>query len=182
MATPRDIAELVAVISAAYPNFNPTEATNEIYYQTLKDLPADLLKAATMQAIAEAGRKFAPSVGEIRGMVLDIRKAASGVPSSYQAWGEVRQAIIDVGSYRNPEFSNEFVAEAVRVMGWRNLCLSGNEVADRAHFEKIYTQLVERAEADANRLPQVKGYIESQANEGVKMLTEKLSIKKGLQS
>ena len=177
MASKKDTAEVVAVISAAYPNFNATEYTVEIYYQTLKDLSAELLKAATLQAVSEPGRKFAPSVGEIRGTILEIRKMQAGVPSSFQAWGEVRQAMIDVGSYNKPEFSSGFITEAVKIMGWRNLCLSENDVADRAHFSKIYDQLLERAEANESLLPQVRGYIEdNRVADGVKLLTEKMAV------
>ena len=155
MANEQDIAQIISVISAAYPNFNPTEQTAEVYFQTLKDIPSDLLKAATLQSVSEAGRKFAPSVGEIRGMVVEIRKSANDIPDSWQAWNEVKRAMVDVGSYRKPDFTSPLVAEAVSAMGWKNLCLSENEVADRMHFIKAYEQLVKRVEADANYLPDV---------------------------
>ena len=176
MATIEDIALIVSVISVAYPNFSPSENTVEVYYQTLKDIDAELLKAATLQAVSEPGRKFAPSVGEIRGTIIEIRKATNGIPDSYQAWTEVKRAMVDVGSYRNPEFSNPAIVETVQAFGWKNLCLSENEVADRAHFIKAYEQIVKRIEADANYLPEVRGYIEeNKANVNIKLLAEKLS-------
>lgn len=179
MATIEDIAQIVAVISAAYPNFNPTENTVEVYCQTLKDIDAELLKAATLQAISEPGRKFAPSVGEIRGAIIEIRKTVSDIPDSFRAWTEVKKAMVEVGSYRKPEFSSPVIAEAVRAMGWKNLCLSENEVADRAHFVKAYEQLVRRIEADTNYLPEVRGYIEeNRANSEIKLLADKLSVNK----
>lgn len=179
MADIEDVAQIVAVVSAAYPNFNPSENTVEVYYQTLKDIDADLLKAATLQAVSEPGRKFAPSVGEIRGTVIEIRKTANNIPDSYQAWMEVKKAMVEVGSYRKPEFSSSVIAEAVQAMGWKNLCLSENEIADRAHFTKAYEQLVRRIEADANYLPEVRGYIEeNRANKDMKLLSDKLSVNK----
>lgn len=182
MANEKDIAGIVALIGAAYPNFNPTEHTVEVYFETLRDIPADLLKTAALKSIAEPGRKFAPSVGELRGAVGEIQRAVSGVPSSYQAWQEVMQAMLEVGSYRTPEFSHPLIAETVRVMGWKNLCLSENAVADRARFIQAYEQLAERADNDAMMLPQVRGYIEENSGRllpstSIKMLVDKWSVK-----
>lgn len=161
MATETEVAQIVALISAAYPNFNPTEQTVEVYYQTLKDLPGDELKAAALTAIAEAGRKFAPSVGELRGAVGEIRKAVHNLPSSYQAWEEVLKQMVRVGSYRSPEFSHPLIHRVVDTLGWKNLCLSENAVADRARFIQAYEQLLMRFERDDLLLPEVRGYIEA---------------------
>jgi len=160
MADEKDVMGIVAIICAAYPNFTPTEHTVDVYYETLKDIPADLLKAATMQSISETGRKFAPSVGELRGAVAEIRNVVRGVPSSYQAWQETLSQICDVGSYGNPEFTSPLIAETVRLIGWRNLCMSENQVADRARFIQAYEQLSDRAARDEIMLPQVREYIE----------------------
>lgn len=180
MADIEDIAQIISVVSAAYPNFAPTEATAEVYYQTLRDIPADLLKAATLQAISEPGRKFAPSVGEIRGMVLEINKMAHGFPTSYEAWSEVRQQMIAVGTYSKPTFTHQIVADTVKAIGWQSLCLSDNEVAVRAHFIKAYEQLANRAELDAAMLPDVRGYIEdNRSSNDMKLLSEKLEVNNG---
>jgi len=162
MSTLEDIAQIVSVISAAYPNFNPTEQTVEVYHQTLKDIPTDILKAATLQAISEAGRKFAPSVGEIRGMVMNIKSSVSNVPSSFQAWEEVQRQIVDNGGdFGKPVWSHPVVEQAVSVMGWRNLRMSENQVADRARFIQCYEQLISRIERDEMLLPEVRGFIET---------------------
>lgn len=181
MADETDILRVLAVLSTAFPNFKMAENTPEIYFQLLSDIPTDLLKAAVLQCCGEAGRAFAPSIGEIRGAVADIRRAVSGVPSSYQAWQEVMRQMVIVGSYRQPEFSHQLIAATVRTLGWRNLCLSENQVADRARFIQAYEQLEKRAEQDLMMLPQVRGYIEAHGNQlpaptdSIKMLAEKLA-------
>ena len=43
-----------------------------------------------------------------------------------------------------PKFKDPLIQKAVDIMGWKELCLSENQVADRAHFMKIYDKLVER--------------------------------------
>ena len=182
MASERDVAEIVAIISAAYPNFNPTKHTVEVYYQTLKDIPTDLLRSATLQAISENGRKFAPSVGELRGTVADIQRAVSGTPTSYQAWQEVQRQMVETGSYGEPEWSHPLVAETVRVLGWRNLCLSEHQVADRARVVQAYEQLSRRYEIEAMMLPEVLSYIEANGGkllapaEQVKVLADRLGV------
>lgn len=162
MASVKDIAEIVTLISAAYPNWQPNPYTTEVYYQTLKDMDAELLKTAALQAIAEPGRKFAPSVGEIRGAAGDLRKEASGLPSSYQAWQEVcTQMSVNGGDYGKPVWSHPLVEQAVKTLGWRNLRMSEDQTADRARFISAYEQLTNRASAEDMRLPVAQTYIES---------------------
>lgn len=159
MSTKQEIAQIVAVISAGYPNFSVSPHTVEVYYQVLSDLDYEELRIATMQSLAETGRKFAPSVGEIRGSVLELRKQIMNVPSSYQAWQEVLKQASNVGSYGTPVFSHPVIEQAVKTLGWRNICLSEDATADRARFIMAYDQLSERAERDLIALPEVKRYI-----------------------
>ena len=174
MATEEQTAVLVAMIGAAYPNFKATEMTLDVYYQTLKDLDYDLLKAATLHAIAQPRRAFAPSVGEIRGAVSDILQQSSHMPSSFEAWNEFLQQARAVGHMGTPEFSHPLVAKTVKVLGWRELCLSENQVADRARFIQAYEQLAERASRDMVMLPSVKGYIDNTASDAIKLLADKM--------
>lgn len=179
MADIRDIAQIIGILSAAFPNFKPSELTAEVYLQTLADIDTDELKAAVLHCITQSGRAFAPSVGEIRGAVAELRSLASRVPSSYQAWQEVQhQIIINGGDHGHPEWSSPLVEEAVKRMGWRNLRMSEDQTADRARFLQCYEQIVERATKEEMLLPQVAGYIETRranalpAGDAIKQLSE----------
>ena len=181
MSDPRDIAQIIAMLSAAFPNFKPSELTAEVYLQTLSDIPSAELKAAVLHCITQSGRAFAPSVGEIRGAVAELRSLAANVPSGYQAWQEVQnQILVNGGDYGHPQWSSPLVAEAVRLMGWRNLRMSEEQTADRARFLQCYEQIVERATRDEMLLPHVAGYIETrrqdvlQAGEAIKQLTARM--------
>lgn len=178
MAEQREVAQIVAMIAAAYPNFNLSEMTVEVYFQTLKDIPTEMLKAATMQAISEPGRKFAPSVGEIRGTVAEIVRRSSGVPSSYEAWKEVLDQARITGHSGKPVFSHPLVSKIVQVFGWRQLCLSENQVADRARFIEAYEQLSLHDLAEMMTLPVVKNYIENKAGNEIRLLLNKLGDNK----
>lgn len=183
MANEEDIAQIVGVISAAYPNFNVSPQTIEVYYQTLNDIPADELKAAALHCIAETGRRFAPSVGELRGAVGQLRNYIANVPGAYQALEEVRRQIVDNGGdFGNPVWSSPLIERAVNMIGWRELrmCNDG-DAATRARFLQCYEQLLERAARDGMLLPEVRGYLEVNGArllapaEQIKQLSERLS-------
>lgn len=181
MCEPRDIQQIINVLMTAFPNFKPSVQTPEIYYRLLQDISSDELKAAVLHCVSEPGRAFAPSIGEIRGAVGDLRKHVANVPTSYEAWQEVLRQISDVGSYGSPQFSNPLIDSTVRALGWRNLCLSENQTADRARFVQCYEQLLSRAERDDLMLPEVKGYIEANGapmlppGAQIKMLADRLA-------
>lgn len=181
MATPNDIQQVINMLMAAFPNFKPSELTPEIYFQTLQDIPSDELKAAVLQCLTESGRAFAPSIGEIRGAVSDIRRASANTPSAYDAWQEVCDQIRRVGSYGTPEFSSLLIQRTVNNLGWRNLCMSENQVADRARFLQAFEQLAERATKESMLLPTVREYIEDRgghlldAPQEVKQLTARMA-------
>jgi hypothetical protein len=162
MADKFDIASILAVIAVAYPNFAVTEQTTEVYLQILSDIPADELKAATLHCISESGRKFAPSVGELRGAVAELRGMSANLPSSFEAWQEVgKQISINGGDFGNPVWSHPIVQKAVEAIGWRNLRMSEDATADRARFIQCYEQFQQRAQNENLLLPEVRGYIES---------------------
>jgi hypothetical protein len=60
------------------------------------------------------------------------------------AWGEVIAQIRSVGSWGQPVFKNKVIEQAVNLMGWKELCMSENQIADRAHFLKIFETLMTR--------------------------------------
>jgi hypothetical protein len=184
MANHIDIAQVLSVICEAFPNFKTTERTPEVYYQLLADIPGDELKAAALHCVSEQGRAFAPSIGEIRGAVAELRGMAGNVPGPFQAWQEVLAQFRETGSYGTPQFSHPLIAQAVRQMGWREMCLSENQIADRARFIQCYEQLMSRATKEDMLLPEVRGYIESNGArlmapaESMRLLAGKLSGKK----
>lgn len=182
MADKFDIASILAVIAVAYPNFAVTEQTTEVYLQILSDIPADELKAAALHCISESGRKFAPSVGELRGAVQELRGFSNNMPSSFEAWQEVgKQISINGGDFGKPVWSHPVVQKTVEAIGWRNLRMSEDQTADRARFIQCYEQFRERAQKENIMLPEVRGFLESNGArleapaDQIKRLTERMS-------
>lgn len=168
MSEPRDIDQIIKMLKVAFPNWHPEDLklTKEIYWQTLRDIPSEELKVAVLNCLTEAGRAFAPSIGEIRGAVANLRRTASNVPSSYEAWQEViTQMRINGSDFGTPVWSHSLVERVVRQLGWRNLRLSEDQTADRARFIQAYEQLLNRAMSEETMLPEVKGYIQSQGGQ-----------------
>lgn len=185
MSTRKDVAEVVAKMSAAYPNWNPNEFTIQVYFEDLQDIDGELLKLAADYCRTEPGRKFAPSTGELRGAVADLQGRSNNVPLPGEAWQEVITQITENGGdFGRPVWSHPLVEKTVRALGWVNLRMSENSMADRARFLEIYETYAERAKRDTVTLPQVAGYIQANggklltAPEGIKLLADKLSVKK----
>lgn len=180
MATKLDIAEILAVIATAYPNFTVTEKTTQVYWQILSDIPSDELKAATLHCISESGRKFAPSVGELRGAVGELRGMYSNAPSSYEAWEEFRRAV--VSSDYTHIFSHQLVEDTSRLIGMRAYGQSdtGDTPSWRARFIQCYEQMQERAQRENLLVPEVRGYIEANGGrflapvDQIKQLTDRM--------
>jgi hypothetical protein len=144
-----EAAKLVALLQAAYPNFTTSEATASVYETLLRDLDADVAKAAIERLICTS--RFMPTIAEIREMCVTVRHGT--VRTGAEAWGDVGIAIRRFGSYRAPKFDDPAVAQAVKCLGWRNLCLgSSNDAADRARFCEIYDSITKQ-EREQEALP-----------------------------
>jgi hypothetical protein len=150
--TPKETIKVISVLTAAYPNFAISSETIELYSKFLSDMPYELGQAVVLKLISE--NKWFPSISEIREAVIKIMP--NEIPSTEEAWLEVVNQIRSEGSYGSPTFTSNLIYKAVQAIGWRELCLSDNPVADRAHFFKIYESYRSRQVEDNLMLPEVK--------------------------
>lgn len=151
LTTEEEITTLIGGLAAAYPSVALSTQALKVYVNALLDISPELLAAAVNQLLAQS--KFFPSVAEIRQMCLSLTSTVGRLPTGMEAWGEVLKQIRETGYYGQPYFENALIAKAVQAIGWQNLCSSENQVADRAHFAKVYDAMVIRAELDAKWLP-----------------------------
>ena len=170
MATREDIKGLIAYLALAFSNFHPdvTSPMNivDLFMDILGDLPADSLKAA-LRSYCSEDHEFAPMPGQIRSRVVEMLVRAAGVPTSGEAWGVI------IGSYErmpggnmaggghSPILDNPLVVEAVKELGGYTADLYENQMANRAHFFKIYEVLYDQVLRDKGQLPIVRAYIEA---------------------
>jgi hypothetical protein len=178
MTTREEIKNLVAYMILSFSNYHPDVDSPmnvvDVFLDLLGDLPLDALKAAVRSCCAEPGRQFAPSAGEIRGAVIKLNAQASGLPSAGEAWGAVVASFERMpggnmaGGGHNAILDNPLVVEAVQQMGGYGAIgtdFFDNQVANRAHFLKLYNALYEHELSTQLQLPVVKAYIEGQREE-----------------
>ncbi len=127
-----ETAMLLDALAAAFPRSEMSGETAQIYARFLADLSFDDAATAVATYIAEG--KWFPTIGEIRTLAFADRRG----PDPDQAWGELLQAVARFGRYREPRFSHPAIEAAVASLTWREICLSDNAPALRAHFGKAY--------------------------------------------
>jgi hypothetical protein len=145
--TQAEANRLVMGLLAAYPtqaakmDAGTARTMARMYSHALADLEFTAAAKAVQRLIQTS--HWMPTVAAIRAEVGEVAHGARRAGGA--AWGDVRRAIGKYGHNRVPgqdfQFEDPIVAEAVRGMGWRELCLSENEVADRARFTELYDEL-----------------------------------------
>lgn len=140
-----DAAELVALLSMAFPRPPMQEGTMQVYESMMLDLPRETAQAAVQRLITSS--RFLPTIAEIRAAAVEVVRGPKRAGA--EAWGDVTMAIRRVGRYRPPpDFDDPLVSECVTNMGWLSLCDSTNETADRARFIELYDQIAARDRVD----------------------------------
>lgn len=146
-----EIVELIGILTAVFPN-HLDNAGVKTYARLLADIPLPLLTVAIEQCANDC--TFFPKPAEIRDRVIKVSEIAPA--NAAEAWEQVMIAMKRDGFYRYPSFASSITQRAVDAMDWQALCSSENTIADRAHFMKIYDQLIEREKQDAKLLPSAK--------------------------
>jgi len=174
------ISEMIGALATMYPREEVSTENCKAYAVKLCDISVSELMVALDQCGSEL--KFFPSVAEIREK-WRLLTAPRDVLSAGEAWGVVVQRMKRYGPYESypprprPPIEHPFIVETVEAIGgWSTLFESDNAVADRAHFMKIYDQLVARKEANERLLPSAREL--KQLNQGQPVIAQ-LIAKKG---
>lgn len=158
-----EVVLMFAKITGAYPGaqgFSTADRINiDTWAENLADIPAETTAAALRAHIATS--PYPPKICDIRKWALQNSFMDPG-----EAWALVVRAIHDYGHNRELQAIASLPEEVGRIakqMGWRDLCMSENIMADRAHFLKIYqacqernTRLAALPEVVKNALPSTK--------------------------
>lgn len=176
-----DTLKAIAPLQLAYTN-ELSEERMDFYVEMLKDIPAESLGKAVRQIIYTS--KFLPSIAEIRSYAIDTVKVENGTkePDADEAWGEVQRAIRAVGYMKTPSFSNPVVADAVRSLGWQDICTTPADDTGilRAQFRRAYEAALGRQKQ--RELHQAVGVIPAKEPQikilegSVKQLAAKMSM------
>ncbi len=140
---------LVKGMKSAYPspNFLPDADSVKIWYQLLSDIDYEAANVAIQKHIMVS--KFPPTIAEIREQTVSV--TVGDKPIWSDGWEEVLRAIRKFGMYREGEAlesMTEITRQAVKRLGFKEICMSENLMADRANFRQIFEQLAEREQAN----------------------------------
>jgi hypothetical protein len=163
--TPAEVTRLVARVGSLWPNWKmpASDAAMAVLVDEWSAMLEDVSAHAatvTVRRAALAGEAFPPPVGRI---VVEAKAGADagGPPDGDAAWAEVRSAIarhgwVEPPDYRGDRFgvrqwtwTHPAIGAAVEALGgWPYVCESTNEVADRAHFLRLYGEARARHRVD----------------------------------
>ena len=179
--TRAETAELLTLIAAAWPRFEPDDARVVLWDELLSDIEFRVAKVALKKLMIL--NTFPPSVAELRQAVAEVTRPADSRIPAPEAWGLAIKAIHEYGYYREAEAMKnlpESVAQVVRWMGYQQLCLSENTDVIRGQFMRMYETQQKRETEQAVLPPGLKQDIARLA-EGVKMeqrQKNKLAVRK----
>lgn len=149
----REFGLFASALRTYYPRETllPNQQAAELWYRQLQDLPYEVAEAVLNKWVST--NKYSPSIAEIRETAASITHGDA--PDWGDAWETVLLAIRKYGSYNEKaalDSMDELTRTVVKRLGFRDICLSENIVADRANFRMIYEQLTERKKKD-NQIP-----------------------------
>ena len=157
----------IKILLANCPNLSVDKYQLKVWYELLKDLSNEQLLSA-ISIFCASHRDVYPGTN----IVAYIREYALYDPNELtagEAWELVRKKRLSRSIYDRSPFPElpPIVQKAFDSVGGTKLLLSENEVADRAHFMKIYDALMER-----EKMNKMRGF-GGETISGLKMLTEK---------
>jgi hypothetical protein len=151
--------KLVTILMASFSTkgIQDPAATQAIYRRMISDLDYQVASAAVERLLATS--EFMPTIAAIRSACVNVTqgdKRAGG-----EAWGDVLRAVGKFGYMRQPgqdfNLEDNVAQRAVLALGWRNICESENQIADRARFVDLYDKL-----SASNRTEQIAGSLPAQ--------------------
>ena len=141
--TKEEFMYLIAAMKSNYKNFGvDSKEQLKFWYEMLSDLDYNLAEIAVKTLISES--PHAPTISDIRKAAAQTKEE---LPVSATAWGEVTKAIKSYGYYQQEkalESMSPLTREVVKYIGFRELCLSESQMADRAHFQKMFDSMIKR--------------------------------------
>ena len=161
--TSEEFVFLAKAMRAAYTqqSFLPDEESIKVWFRMLKDLDGKLVAAAIYKHMST--EKFPPTIAEIRAQCVSI--AAPVGKDWSEGWSAILRAISRWGVHRPAEAlkalraEDPLTADIASQLGWQNLCMSENPVADRATFRKAYEAAQFRGKELAQMPPNLRNMI-----------------------
>jgi len=162
---------IVTALKSVYPKFGITDKLQfDFWFSMLEDIDYKTMQLTVKKYVSE--EKWAPTIADLRKSYTET--AQPKVLDANSAWGEVQKAIRYNGTYGEEkayESMSPTTAQVVKNMGYKELCLSENQMADRAHFMKMYEVYKDRQQKQAQLPEGLKEDINQLTGDLTKMLS-----------
>lgn len=163
----------IAVLEASYDKFNITSNKDKlmIWYEMLGDRAEVDFMLGVKKYIAT--NEFAPTIAGINKAIASNQ--TSKAPDGLQAWAELQTSIRKWGMYHEDKALDSLSPETravVEALGFTNLCTSENQMADRAHFIKLYESRATKNKENATMGNKLSGLISQIANKTAMLTNE----------
>jgi hypothetical protein len=136
----QETMEVVRLLGSAFPSWNVSADTIEVYAIAFNDVPYDVVRKACTQWILT--EEFPPTVAGIRKQCSSLMGLSPML--SLDAWGEVIGQVEKVGHRGPTRFSDDdtigLTRKVVEAIGWGNICFSTNIETVRAQFLRLYDE------------------------------------------
>ena len=180
--TKREIAEMLTVIQANYPDTAKGQsdaafkAKVTLWYEFFQEHPKELVHAAAMAFIANDTKGFMPNIGQINEYIQKLR--CQDNMTEGEAWGYVAKAIRN-SVYNSVEEFEKLPERIQRLVGSHNQlrewALMDSEIVQSvvsSNFQRTFRSR-QKSDAEYERLPgDVKQFIQQISGEMFKALPE----------
>lgn len=166
-----EIKEMLMVIQAAYPNYNPQDKTVAVntWYMMLKDYEKEVVEAALKIYIASDTSGFAPAIGQL----IDKINTVTAPPelNSMTAWGLVSKALSNGLNGAEKEFEKlpptvkKAVGSPENLRHWAMSDVRSVETVIQSNFIRSYEAEVRRKNEAAKTPKDVMALIDKISNQ-----------------
>lgn len=164
------VIDLLMVIQAAYPNYNPQDKTIAVntWHMMLADYDYQVVMAAVKTCIATNKSGFAPSIGEVINCIQSITTPDD--MSESEAWSMVRKAIGNSAYHCLEEFDQlpvavqKAVGSPSQLRSWA-MDEEFNESVASSNFMRAYRTEIAKQHRDACMPEDVKALMQSIVSE-----------------
>lgn len=150
----QEFANFAAALRTYYSRENilPNKQAMELWFRQLQDIPYEAAEAILSKWVAT--NKWSPSIADIRDGMAEIQNGGA-VEDWGEGWNKAMAAIRKYGSYNEAEALDSLpplTRETVRRLGYKSLCWSENQIADRANFRQVY-EILEKRQVEDRKIP-----------------------------
>lgn len=150
----QEFANFAAALRTYYSRENilPNKQAMELWFRQLQDIPYDAAEAILSKWVAT--NKWSPSIADIRDGMAEIQNGGAAEDWG-EGWNKAMAAIRKYGSYNEAEALDSLpplTRETVRRLGYKSLCWSENQIADRANFRQVY-EILEKRQVEDRKIP-----------------------------